>query len=139
MCYLLTLEEWEKTIKEAGQRGFDNKVKFLGLQETKSHNVNRSLIQSLWHNTPFDYVAKKSDGRSGGIIAVKDTMAFSLLSSMEGDGFIAILGKWINIDSPCLIIVVYSPQEQRKGQALVGSHSNNLAPQFSFHCARRLQ
>ncbi|GJY05409.1 RNA-directed DNA polymerase, eukaryota [Tanacetum coccineum] len=88
------------------------------LQETKTGDVNHLLIQSLWHNTPFDYVAKKSDGRSGGIIAVWDTTSFSLLSSMDGDGFIAILGKWINIDSPCLMIVVYAPQDQRRKEKL---------------------
>ncbi|GJZ22274.1 cytochrome P450 [Tanacetum coccineum] len=73
MWFLLTLEGWEKTIKEAGQRCFALIIKL-----------------SSWGS-------KKP---------------------RQGDGFISILGKWIYIESPCLMIMVYAPQDQRRKDKL---------------------
>ncbi|GJR03016.1 reverse transcriptase domain-containing protein [Tanacetum coccineum] len=41
----------------------ENKVKFVGLQETMSRDDNKFLIQSLWKNSKFAYFTKKADGR----------------------------------------------------------------------------
>ncbi|GJV36339.1 hypothetical protein Tco_1408816 [Tanacetum coccineum] len=65
--------------------------------------------RSIWNNSYFDFVGKKSNGNSGGIAAIWDTSCFSLTTSVEGDGFIAIVGNWCNINIPCLLIVVYAP------------------------------
>ncbi|GJW14195.1 cytochrome P450, partial [Tanacetum coccineum] len=72
---------------------FENKVKFMGLQESMSGDKNRLFIQSLWNNSPFDFVVKKPNGKSG------------------GDRFLALSGKWVNLGIMCLMIVVYVPHD----------------------------
>lgn len=37
---------------------------------------------------------------------------------MDGDGYVAILGKWLEIDTYCLMIVVYAPQDHNKKDIL---------------------
>ncbi|GJW53439.1 RNA-directed DNA polymerase, eukaryota [Tanacetum coccineum] len=107
----------------------ENKVNFLGVQETMIGNLNRTCIQSFWNNSPFKFVCKKSNGRSGGILAVWDTNNFTMTDSLEGEGFLAILGNWRNIDQPCLMVVVYAPQDYREKKTLW----NNLARLVDSH------
>ncbi|GJY45302.1 RNA-directed DNA polymerase, eukaryota, reverse transcriptase zinc-binding domain protein [Tanacetum coccineum] len=96
----------------------ENKVKFVGLQETMSRDDNKFLIQSLWKNSKFAYFTKKADGKSGGIIAIWDPSFFSSSSAIEGDGFVAITGKWRDFDTTCLMIVVYAPQDHKRKEKL---------------------
>nr|GEX30689.1 cytochrome P450 [Tanacetum cinerariifolium] len=63
--------EWGKFIKEVGL-----------------------VLKSLWKNSQFDYVVKNSNGNSGGIVAIWNNTLFTLPSSLEGDGFLAIVGNW---------------------------------------------
>ncbi|GJZ03332.1 reverse transcriptase domain-containing protein [Tanacetum coccineum] len=84
----------------------ENKIHFLGLQESLSSEDNRSLIQSMWGHTSFDYVLKKADGKSSGIITIWDTSMFNLTSFIVGDGFVALIGKWLSIDTDSLICSV---------------------------------
>ncbi|GJU90796.1 retrotransposon protein, putative, ty1-copia subclass [Tanacetum coccineum] len=65
----------------------------------------------------------------GGILAVWDTNNFTMTDSLEGEGFLAILGNWRNIDQPCLMVVVYAPQDYRKKKTLW----NNLARLVDSH------
>ncbi|PWA59349.1 cytochrome P450 [Artemisia annua] len=81
------------------------------INESMSSRDDRLLIQSLWGHLPFDYLVKKSDGKSGGIIAIWDPSKFVLSSSINDVGFLALLGTWVPINSPCLIIIVYAPQD----------------------------
>ena len=96
----------------------DNKVNFMGLQETMSHDDTHYLIQSLWKSNTFGHYTKKADGKSGGIIAIWDPNYFSSTTSMDGDGFVAIIGNWIDLDENCLLIVVYAPQEFSRKEKL---------------------
>ncbi|GKE24464.1 cytochrome P450, partial [Tanacetum coccineum] len=91
----------------------DHNVNFFALQETMTGEVDRFIIQSLWSNSLFDFDFKKAMGKSRGIVAVWDISCFTLVSTWEGDGYLALLGNWVNIDIPCLFIIVYAPQEQR--------------------------
>ncbi|GKC22688.1 putative RNA-directed DNA polymerase [Tanacetum coccineum] len=75
-----------------------------------SQDVDEHLIQALWGNSGFDFVSKNSNGKSGGIIAVWDKHRFSRTGWEEGDGFIAVFGIWLPINAPCLVIIVYAPQ-----------------------------
>ncbi|GJX24744.1 hypothetical protein Tco_0231040 [Tanacetum coccineum] len=45
---------------------------------------------------------KESNGKSGGILAVWDTSWFTLTDSIKGQGFLALLGRWRNIDASYL-------------------------------------
>ncbi|GJW45390.1 cytochrome P450 [Tanacetum coccineum] len=46
----------------------------------------------MWNNSHFDFVGKKSNGNSGGIASIWDTSCFSLTTSVEGDGFLVVVG-----------------------------------------------
>lgn len=72
---------------------FVHKVKFVRLQETMTGNLCNFDIQSMWHNSCFDFVCKKSEGKSGGIVAIWNTSFFSLSTRLEGDGYLALLGN----------------------------------------------
>ena len=50
----------------------ENKIHFLGIQESMSSDDNRFMIQSMWGNSSFEYSLKKAEGKSGGIIAIWD-------------------------------------------------------------------
>ncbi|GJX30644.1 putative RNA-directed DNA polymerase [Tanacetum coccineum] len=90
----------------------------LWFKETMTGNINRYTIPYFWNNSPFDFVFKESDGKSGGILAVWDTSWFTMTDSKKGDGYLAVLGNWRNIDSLCLMVIVYSPQGLRDKEML---------------------
>jgi hypothetical protein len=96
----------------------EHKVNFLGIQETMTGKLNRYVVQSMWNNSPFEFTHKHSYGKSGGILAVWDTTFFTMIDTMEGEGYLAILGKWRNLDQPCLMVVVYAPQDYHDKKAL---------------------
>ncbi|GJZ85908.1 cytochrome P450 [Tanacetum coccineum] len=83
-----------------------------------SNVLDRFTIRSMWNNSHFDFVGKSSNEKSGGIVAIWDTSVFTLLNSLDGEGFLALQGRWKNISISCLIIVVYAPQDQKKKKKL---------------------
>ncbi|PWA52455.1 cytochrome P450 [Artemisia annua] len=98
----------ERDIESILANGEHNKVTFLGLQETMTGTFDRFTVQSLWNNTPFEFVYNESNGTSGGILAVWDTTHFSLTDSLKGDGYLALHGRLRNID-PSFLILLYYP------------------------------
>nr|GEX65325.1 RNA-directed DNA polymerase, eukaryota [Tanacetum cinerariifolium] len=56
----------------------------------------------------FDH--KSLMGSQGGILVVWDTSWFTMSDSKKGDGYLADLRNWHDIDSLCLMVIVYSPQ-----------------------------
>ncbi|GKB99158.1 cytochrome P450, partial [Tanacetum coccineum] len=88
------------------------------LQETMALKIDSFLIHALWNNSSFDFVFKKSDGKSGGLIAVWDTSRFLKHSCKEGEGYLAVRGKWLPTDDACLFVVVYAPQCIHKKKTL---------------------
>nr|GEX73495.1 cytochrome P450 [Tanacetum cinerariifolium] len=51
-------------------------------------------------------------------ILVWDPNYFTSTTSMDGEGFVAIVGNWIDLDVNCLLIVVYALQEQNRKEKL---------------------
>nr|GEY90215.1 cytochrome P450 [Tanacetum cinerariifolium] len=74
--------------------------------------------ESMWGHSAFDSVSKHAEGKYGGIIAMRDTSKFSIQSSSTGDGFLAIMGNWIPLNTTCVFIVVYAPQDPRKKKSV---------------------
>ncbi|GKC46174.1 cytochrome P450 [Tanacetum coccineum] len=70
---------------------YDNKIHFLGLQETISSLDSRLIVQAMWGHSLFDFWVKKPDGKSGGIMAIWDPSKFVMSNSTTGDGFLAVL------------------------------------------------
>nr|GEZ42385.1 RNA-directed DNA polymerase, eukaryota, reverse transcriptase zinc-binding domain protein [Tanacetum cinerariifolium] len=92
-----------RAVGEAHKRlCLEQKVNFLGLQETMTGKLCNFVIQSMWHNSCFDFVYEKSEGKSGGIVAIWDTNFFSLSTTLEGDGYLDLLGNWKNIQEVSL-------------------------------------
>ncbi|PWA94690.1 cytochrome P450 [Artemisia annua] len=87
--------------------------------------VDQFRIKELWNNSPFCSAFKKSNGKSGGIIAIWDTSSFSSTDTIEGDCFLAIKGTWQSLETSCLMIIVYAPQSQAK-KARLWSDLTNL-------------
>ncbi|GJX63103.1 RNA-directed DNA polymerase, eukaryota, reverse transcriptase zinc-binding domain protein [Tanacetum coccineum] len=82
--------EVDNIINLGNQIGFDmggNKLMSLAL-------LTAVLQWGLWNNSSFDYVFRKSVGKSGGILAIWDTSRFQKFSWLEGDGFLAIKGDY---------------------------------------------
>nr|GEU83518.1 cytochrome P450 [Tanacetum cinerariifolium] len=95
---------------------FDHNIKFVGIQETMSGDLNKFTLKSMWNNSEFDFAIKYSVGNSGGIVAMWDVTYFSRLASWQGEGYLALLGNWLNIAIPCDFNEVRSAEE-RKGTA----------------------
>ncbi|PWA52818.1 cytochrome P450 [Artemisia annua] len=98
--------------------GMENDVAHILGTESMSSVDNRFMLESMWGHFAFDSVVKQAEGKSGGIIAMWDTSKFSIHSSSTGDGFVAVIGNWIPLNTTCLFIVVYAPQDQRKKKQL---------------------
>lgn len=76
------------------------------LQETKLESVNERMARSLWGDGNFDWAARNSNGRSGGIMTFWNTEVFSASSSWHMEGAVIVNGFWgpervINVYAPC--------------------------------------
>ncbi|GKE76929.1 RNA-directed DNA polymerase, eukaryota, partial [Tanacetum coccineum] len=99
-------KKWARKIRK------ENNLGFFGIQESKSSLDDCSFVHSLWGNQNCDSAVKKAQGISGGIIAMWDVSLFKKHKVLDGDeGFIAILGEWLNVGTDCLMVVVYAPQD----------------------------
>ncbi|GKB12744.1 cytochrome P450 [Tanacetum coccineum] len=83
----------ESDVKRALNNGVTS-----GLQETMALKIDSFLIHALWNNSSFDFVFKKSDGKSGGLLSGS--------------------GKWLPTDDACLFVVAYAPQCIHKKKTL---------------------
>ncbi|GKC46942.1 hypothetical protein Tco_1064664 [Tanacetum coccineum] len=80
------------------------------------------------------------NGKSGGIVATWDTFKFHMTSSIIGDGFLALTGKWLSIGNDCLFIVVYAPQAlNRKKKLWLDIEALCLITKLPLCCHGRLQ
>nr|GEV94404.1 hypothetical protein [Tanacetum cinerariifolium] len=107
-----------------------NQIDF-NMNEVFGRTTKRAGLKDCVSNTSsFDFVCKNSIGKSGGILAVWDTSCFSLIDSLEGSGFLALLENWCNIQSSCLIIVVYASQDYREKKKLWKFESERMGTIF---------
>ncbi|PWA81363.1 RNA-directed DNA polymerase, eukaryota [Artemisia annua] len=109
----------------------DNNLNFIGIQESKSILDDASFIHSLWGNNNCDFALKKSNGSSGGIIALWDDSLFQKHKVINNEeGFIAVYGEWIKTGIACLMIVVYAPQDFTK-KCTLWNRLHNLVISFN--------
>nr|GEY35359.1 outer envelope pore protein 16-2, chloroplastic-like [Tanacetum cinerariifolium] len=91
-------------------------------QQILSNPINDSDTESLEVNKTMEVGNalgfNMANGKSGGIVAIWDTSKFHMTSSIIGDGFLALTGKWLSIDVDCLFIVVYAPQALNRKKKL---------------------
>ncbi|GJV36273.1 cytochrome P450 [Tanacetum coccineum] len=55
-----------------------------------------------------------------------------MIDTMEGEGYLAILGNWRNMDQPCLMVVVYAPQDYHDKKTLWNNLTRLLENQNNF-------
>ena len=99
-------------------RGAACQVKHNWVKEIcSSKNINffgfldEKLIRSLWGSSGFDFEFLPSNGLSGGILSVWDSVAFQKSDSVKGSGFLAIKGVWALLGKTCFLVNVYAPQQ----------------------------
>lgn len=64
----------------------------MGIQETKSRNIDMKMVNSIWGSDDVDYVNKDVVGRSGGILLMWDNKVFNKNQVINEPGFVAVLG-----------------------------------------------
>ncbi|GLT88941.1 hypothetical protein SLE2022_069480 [Rubroshorea leprosula] len=87
---------------------------FLFLQETKLERVEGTLCKMLWFSDEFDWVMKESDGASGGLLCVWNSLEFVKQGEFLGDGFLGITGEWGSKKMKCNFVNVYAPTDRHK-------------------------
>lgn len=77
-------------------------------QETKRALFTDSMIHNLWGHKDVMWVAKESNGLSGGLLSVWNKDLFTFKYSFSGGGFLGVCVEWnagllyiVNIYSPC--------------------------------------
>ncbi|GJY68395.1 RNA-directed DNA polymerase, eukaryota [Tanacetum coccineum] len=91
-----------------------HKISFLGIQETHISKLNPFKVKSIWGNSQFEFAECPSIGRSGGLVSVWDSNAFSKNKVFQFDNFIVVEGTWIASHIHCFMINVYAPQDVNK-------------------------
>ncbi|CAL1385774.1 unnamed protein product [Linum trigynum] len=96
----------------------------VGLTETKWRQCTNDLVTSVSGNRDTGWIAKDSDGSSGGIVVFWDKSRFQVCSSFVGRFFVGIelkqnsgLGSWF-------LAVVYGPQERAEKLAFLEDLNN---------------
>lgn len=56
----------------------ENKINFIGIQETMSNNINHNTIRLLWGNDDYNFLVKNPIDKSGGIVAIWDGNLFTI-------------------------------------------------------------
>ncbi|GJZ86146.1 hypothetical protein Tco_0657756, partial [Tanacetum coccineum] len=55
-----------------------------------------------------------------------------MIDTMEGEGYLAILGNWHNLDQPCLMVVVYAQQDYHDKKTLWNNLTQLLENKNNF-------
>ncbi|MCH99417.1 endonuclease/exonuclease/phosphatase family protein, partial [Trifolium medium] len=78
------------------------------IQETKKSLFDDNMIHILWGHKDVQWVAKASDGLSGGLLMVWNTGLFNFKFSFTDEGFLGICVEWkgmvlyiVNVYSSC--------------------------------------
>lgn len=79
------------------------------LQETKKESVGSKLCYAVWGGNDCEWRYRSSRGRSGGLLTIWRKDCFTLLNSVEDEGFLSISGVWKVNNSYCHIVNVYAP------------------------------
>ncbi|GKB47601.1 RNA-directed DNA polymerase, eukaryota [Tanacetum coccineum] len=85
---------------------------FLGIQESMLDDINKFSIPSVWALKRYDFASLNVNGKSGGLISVWNPDIFVKINIVQGDGFLAIVGKWKGVDNLCILVNIYAPQDR---------------------------
>ncbi|GAU32253.1 hypothetical protein TSUD_53800 [Trifolium subterraneum] len=77
------------------------------LQETKRSNFDDFMIHNFWGHKDVEWVAKESDGLSGGLLIMWNEGLFKVKFCFSGDEFLGLCVEWK--EGILYIVDVYSP------------------------------
>ena len=84
-------------------------IDMLCIQETKKEIVDRSMCQALWGNTDVRWEAQAASNSAGGILCLWSEKSFKLQRKVIGQGFLLLVGEWLQEQQLIHIITIYSP------------------------------
>ncbi|GLU22472.1 hypothetical protein SLE2022_385450 [Rubroshorea leprosula] len=84
-------------------------INLLMIQETKAEIVDEQLCRSIWGQGNFEWCAKSSNGRAGGLLCIWDSSLFEKTRVIEGEGFLGVEGLWGISKATCCFVNVYGP------------------------------
>lgn len=79
------------------------------LQETKCSDVNSTIVESVWGGSEYNWVARKAEGLSGGLLIIWNSDLADAVFSFSGRGFVGVCAKWKTSNNICFLVNVYSP------------------------------
>lgn len=84
-------------------------VELLCIQETKCQVVDRKMCGLLWGDSEFEWKATQAVNRGGGLLCIWNSKLFVLEESVDGPGFLGLMGRWGATQQRCVIVNIYSP------------------------------
>nr|KAJ0210828.1 hypothetical protein LSAT_V11C400171530 [Lactuca sativa] len=88
-----------------------NRVSFLGLQETRMTQLDLFKVRSMWGNCSFHYAFSTARGRSKGILSIWDPNIFKKNSIVCSSNVVIVRGFWVPFNMECCMVNVYAPQD----------------------------
>ncbi|GKU97686.1 hypothetical protein SLEP1_g10796 [Rubroshorea leprosula] len=80
-----------------------------GKEESKLEVCDERVLKAIWGGDNFKWVAKPTQGRSGGIICIWCLGMFEVNKELLGSSFCGVFGFWGKEKIPCYFINVYAP------------------------------
>ncbi|KAD3336133.1 hypothetical protein E3N88_31652 [Mikania micrantha] len=105
-------QEWIQNLRKEG------KVTFILIQETQHSDLSKILSLPSWNQMGMEYDFVNANGRSGGLLSMWDSSAFTKKASIKEQFFMVIIGNIEGIQEDIFITNVYSPQDLSYKQEL---------------------
>ncbi|KAL4582237.1 hypothetical protein LXL04_006781 [Taraxacum kok-saghyz] len=86
-------------------------VNFLGIQETKTVDVDDFTVRSIWGNPSFMYECSPAIGNSGGIWIIWNPIVILKHRVIIHQSFIVLEATWVPSGKTINFITVYAPQD----------------------------
>ena len=83
-------------------------IDMLCIQETKE-TIDRSICQALWGDNEINWEAQPASNAAGGILCIWSEKSFVLERKVIGNGFIMLIGTWLQEAERVHIVNIYSP------------------------------
>ena len=84
-------------------------VDLICLQETKKEMVDKPMCQALWGNVDVNWEMLPATNSAGGILCLWSDKSFRLQRKIIGNGFILMVGEWIQEAQMITLVTIYSP------------------------------
>ena len=84
-------------------------VDLICLQETKKELVDKPMCQALWGNVDVNWEMLPATNSAGGILCLWSDKSFRLQRKIIGNGFILMVGEWIQEAQMITLVTIYSP------------------------------